>query len=77
VTRHDYLPYGEELPANQWGRTSAQGYAGDSVKQKYTGYERDAETSLNFAEARYHIISKVSSSLLFDLTLLTSKRGVS
>jgi RHS repeat-associated protein len=47
VTRHDYLPFGEELPANQWGRTSGQGYAGDSVKQKYTGYERDAE-------ARYH-----------------------
>jgi RHS repeat-associated protein len=54
VTRHDYLPFGEELPANQWGRTSGQGYAGDSVKQKYTGYERDAETSLNYAEARYH-----------------------
>jgi RHS repeat-associated protein len=24
------------------------------VKQKYTGYERDAETNLNYAEARYH-----------------------
>jgi RHS repeat-associated protein len=54
VTRHDYLPFGEELQAGSWGRTSAQGYAGDSVKQKYTGYERDAETNLNYAEARYH-----------------------
>ncbi|MCA1642339.1 MAG: RHS repeat-associated core domain-containing protein [Acidobacteria bacterium] len=42
------------LQANSWGRTSAMGYAGDSVRQKYTGYERDAETGLNFAEARYH-----------------------
>jgi RHS repeat-associated protein len=54
VTRHDYLPFGEELQAGSWGRTTAQGFAGDSVKQKYTGYERDGETSLNFAEARYH-----------------------
>ncbi|MCA1643057.1 MAG: DUF4214 domain-containing protein [Acidobacteria bacterium] len=54
VKRHDYLPFGEELPAGQGGRTSAQGYAADSLRQKYTGYERDAETGLNFAEARYH-----------------------
>jgi RHS repeat-associated protein len=52
MTRHDYLPYGEELQAG--GRTAARGYAADSVKQKFTGYERDAETNLNFAEARYH-----------------------
>jgi RHS repeat-associated protein len=54
IRRHDYLPYGEELAAGVGGRTTAQGYAGDSVKQKFTGYERDAETALNFAEARYH-----------------------
>ncbi|MCA1643052.1 MAG: RHS repeat-associated core domain-containing protein [Acidobacteria bacterium] len=54
MRRHDYLPFGEELQANSWGRTQAMGYAADSVRQKYTGYERDAETGLNFAEARYH-----------------------
>lgn len=51
VKRHDYLPFGEELLAGTGGR--AQGYVGDSVRQKFTGYERDAETGLNFAQARY------------------------
>jgi RHS repeat-associated protein len=54
VKRHDYLPYGEELGANVGGRTAAQGYAADSVRQKYTGYERDVETGLDFAQARYY-----------------------
>jgi RHS repeat-associated protein len=46
--RHDYLPFGEELLV---GRGS---YAGDRVRQKFTGYERDSETGLNFAQARYY-----------------------
>jgi lysozyme len=53
VKRHDYLPFGEELTW-QGGRDSGHGYNTDSVKQKYTGYEHDGETNLNFAEARYH-----------------------
>jgi RHS repeat-associated protein len=54
VKRHDYLPFGEELFAGQGLRTSAQGYgAPDSVRQKFTGYERDTESGLDFAQARY------------------------
>ena len=53
VKRHDYLPFGEELFAGTGGRTTAQGYTGDSVRQHFTGYEADGETGLNFAEARY------------------------
>src|SRR5207245_4874745 len=53
VTRHDYLPFGEELFAGTGGRTTAQGYSGDSVRQKFTGQQRDDETGLDFFEARY------------------------
>jgi RHS repeat-associated protein len=53
VKRHDYLPFGEELFTGTGGRTTTQGYSGDSVRQHFTGYEADAETGLNFAEARY------------------------
>jgi RHS repeat-associated protein len=36
------------------GRTTTQGYSGnDVVRQKFTGYENDAETGLNFPQARY------------------------
>src|SRR2546423_12493613 len=54
VRRHDYLPYGEELYAGTGGRTSQQGYVLDNVRQKFTGYEHDAETGLEFAQARYY-----------------------
>jgi|GEM_PF-6008967 len=57
VKRHDYLPFGEEIGGPQvgliGGRTGTQGYIGDSVRQHFTGYEADAETGLNFAQARY------------------------
>jgi RHS repeat-associated protein len=53
VKRHDYLPFGEELYAGMGSRTTTQGYTGDSVRQHFTGYEADAETGLNFAQARY------------------------
>ena len=53
VKRHDYLPFGEELSAGTGGRTWGQGYTGDSVRQRFTGYEADGETGLNFAQARY------------------------
>lgn len=54
VKRHDYYPFGEEIFALQGGRTLQQGYASDSVKRKFTGYERDDETGLDFARARYY-----------------------
>jgi RHS repeat-associated protein len=54
VKRHDYLPFGEELIAGQGGRTEPRGYSGDNVRQKFTSYERDTETELDYAQARYH-----------------------
>jgi RHS repeat-associated protein len=54
VKRHDYLPFGEELYVGTGGRTWGQGYTGDSVRQKFTGYERDAESGLDYAHARYY-----------------------
>ena len=53
ISRHDYLPFGEEVYAGIGGRTSSQGYTGDGVRQSFTGYEADAETGLYFAQARY------------------------
>ncbi len=57
VTRHDYLPFGEEAGigvGNGSVRVSGNGYGGDSVRMKFTGYERDGETGLDFAQARYY-----------------------
>ena len=56
LRRHDYLPFGEELPANTSDRTSAMGYdvAGDGVRQQFTAKERDNETNLDFFLARYY-----------------------
>ena len=46
IARHDYLPFGEEI--------SRAGYGADNLRQKFTSYERDIETDLDFAEARYY-----------------------
>ncbi|MGH9968236.1 MAG: RHS repeat-associated core domain-containing protein, partial [Pyrinomonadaceae bacterium] len=54
VKRHDYLPFGEELFAGAGGRTTAQGYVGDNVRQKFTLKERDNETGLDYFLARYY-----------------------
>jgi RHS repeat-associated protein len=49
------LPFGEELFAGAGIRSASNGYSGDSVRQKFVGYERDSETGLDFAQARYHL----------------------
>ena len=59
VSRHDYLPFGEELFAGTGGRTPAQGYpsgpnAIDGARQKFTQKERDNETGLDYFLARYY-----------------------
>jgi RHS repeat-associated protein len=54
VARHDYLPFGEEIHG-LGGRNSAQGFAQpDTTRHRFTGYEHDAETGLDFAQARYY-----------------------
>ena len=52
TARHDYMPFGEEI-FSYGGRTSGLGYAADSVRKQFTGYERDDETGLDYAQARY------------------------
>ena len=52
TARHDYMPYGEEIATSQ--RTTGVGYTTDSVRKQFTSYERDIESSLDFAEARYY-----------------------
>ncbi|MGE0887065.1 MAG: RHS repeat domain-containing protein [Blastocatellales bacterium] len=58
VTRHDYLPFGEEQIAGIRvnGGNGQHGYEPppDGVRQKFTGHERDSETGLDFAQARYY-----------------------
>jgi len=55
VSRHDYLPFGEELFAGTGGRTAPQGYTlSDNVRQKFTQKERDIETGLDYFGARYY-----------------------
>ncbi len=52
TARHDFLPFGEELTTSN--RTAALGYgAYDNVMHKYAGKERDAESGLDWFEARY------------------------
>ena len=53
VTRHDYLPFGEELAGTM--RSAANGYGtATNTKQKFATYERDVETGLDFAQARMY-----------------------
>jgi RHS repeat-associated protein len=52
VARHDYLPFGEEIPANTAGRNSQWGLTAD-VEQKFTGQIRDNETGMDYFNARY------------------------
>jgi len=52
VARHDYAPFGQEIPAGVGGRTNFWA-ASDRVNQKFTGQERDGETNLDFFQARY------------------------
>ena len=57
VSRRDFLPFGEELYADGTHRTTVGKYSvtgQDSVRKRFTGYEKDIETGLDFAEARMY-----------------------
>jgi RHS repeat-associated protein len=57
VGRHDYMPFGEDLGAGTGGRTTGMGFGGgssDNNRKKFTGYERDTESGLDYAQARYY-----------------------
>jgi hypothetical protein len=44
ISRRDFMPFGEEISRANSGN--------DSIRKKFTGYEKDTETNLDFAEAR-------------------------
>lgn len=54
IARHDYHPFGEEIDAAASPeRTEGLGYTTDEIRKKFTGYEKDEETGLDYAQARY------------------------
>jgi len=52
------MPFGEDVFAGIGGRTGDPGQKyssnADDIRQKFTGYQKDSETSLDFAEARMY-----------------------
>lgn len=55
VSRHDYMPFGEEIGSGVGGRTPGMGFiVTDGVRQKFTQQERDSETGLDYFKARYY-----------------------
>src|SRR5207247_7947207 len=54
VARHDYFPFGEEIPPSLGGRAILGGYGTlDAIRQRFTGKERDTESGLDYFGARY------------------------
>lgn len=51
TSRRDFLPFGEAITPNVGSRTASLGYTADTIRQKFTGYQKDAEIGLDFAEA--------------------------
>jgi RHS repeat-associated protein len=59
VSRHDYMPFGEEIGVTVGGRTTGMGYSvTDGLRQKFTSKERDIETGLDYSLARYYASSQ-------------------
>jgi RHS repeat-associated protein len=55
VSRRDFMPFGEEIFPDGAHRTTNLKYNfGDNVRQKFTGYQKDEETQLDFADARMY-----------------------
>lgn len=59
VSRHDYMPFGEELGTGLGGRTVGAGFGvTDGLRQKFTQHERDTESGLDYFQARYYSSSQ-------------------
>jgi len=55
VSRHDYMPFGEEIGSGIGGRSTGMGFiVTDGLRQRFTAYERDSETNLDYAINRYY-----------------------
>jgi len=66
TSRHDYLPFGEEILQGEDGRGSSYpastGPTTDGVNQKFTGKERDAETASSAMQANDYFGARYYSS---------------
>jgi RHS repeat-associated protein len=57
TSRRDFMPFGEELGVGVGGRSESLKYSvtnADNIRQRFTGYEKDTETDLDFAQARMY-----------------------
>lgn len=57
ISKRDFMPFGEELYAGTASRTETNKYSAegaDNVRKRFTGYEKDKETRLDYAEARMY-----------------------
>ena len=56
VNRRDFMAFGEEaISVQRLGGGSGNGYeAAGATRKDYTGYEKDEESGLEFAQARYY-----------------------
>ena len=52
TTRKDYMAFGDEASSAQ--RTANPNYDSSETRKGYTGYEKDTESGLEFAQARYY-----------------------
>ena len=51
------MPFGEEIYAGVGSRTTSLKYStvgADNIRKRFTGYEKDTETDLDFAQARMY-----------------------
>ncbi|MBA2749355.1 MAG: hypothetical protein H0U45_11600 [Tatlockia sp.] len=55
TSRKDFSAFGDETLTAQ--RTTGLGYQPDTVRQDYTGYQKDDESALEYAAARYYNVS--------------------
>ncbi len=55
TTRKDYAAFGDEVvSAQRVSGSSGNGYDTATTRKDYTGYEKDTESGLEFAQARYY-----------------------
>ena len=56
TARRDFLPFGEDITAGVGARSASLKYGTttDDIRQKFTGYQKDKESNLDFAEARMY-----------------------
>ncbi len=52
ISRRDYAAFGDEITTTQ--RTTGLGYQPANIRQDYTGYQKDNESGLEYAQARYY-----------------------